>query len=257
VQIDLGFRSATRALTMSLLAAALLAGCAAPRGPVHTPDFSAQAPLERQMSLQQLAAAYRKDPKDRTTLLYYAAALRASGQAGQASAILEEAVAGNPRDPEIKLAFAKSLTDEGRFAQALNVIEQTIVPQQPDWNALSVKGAILDQMGRNQEARQAYRQAMTLAPTEASLHANLGLSYALTNELPAAEASLRQAAGMQGATSKMRQNLALVVGLQGRFDEARRLYMAELPPDKVEANMAYITGMLSQQNSWETIRSAR
>ena len=81
---------------------------------------------------------------------------------------------------------------------------------------------MLDQMGRNAEARQVYTQALTIAPNEASLEANLGLSYAMTNELDAAEAHLRRAVQMPGATSQIRQNLALVVGLQGRFDEVAR-----------------------------------
>jgi Flp pilus assembly protein TadD len=61
---------------------------------------------------------------------------------------------------------------------------------------------------------------------------------------------------MPGATSKIRQNLALVVGLEGRFDEARRLFAAELPPDEVEANMTYIRGLLTQQNRWAAIKGA-
>jgi Flp pilus assembly protein TadD len=52
----------------------------------------------------------------------------------------------------------------------------------------------------------------------------------------------------------VRQNLALVIGLQGRFDEARAIYAAELPPDQVEANMAYVRSMLTQQNRWNAIK---
>ena len=58
---------------------------------------------------------------------------------------------------------------------------------------------------------------------------------------------------MRGANSQTRQNLALVVGLQGRFDESRAIYAAELPPDQVEANMAYVRALLTQQNRWDLI----
>ena len=115
--------------------------------------------------------------------------------------------------------------------------------------------AILDQMGRPAEARQAYRQALLLAPQEARLHANLGLSYAMTGELIQAEAHLRQAASLPGSTSKVRQNLALVLGLQGQFEAARALYAAELPPEQVQANMDYIRALLTQQDRWQTIRN--
>ena len=68
---------------------------------------------------------------------------------------------------------------------------------------------------------------------------------------------LRKAASLPGATSKIRQNLALVIGLEGRFDEARALFAAELPPDQVDANMAYIRGLLTQQNRWAAIKGGQ
>ncbi|UXN73926.1 hypothetical protein N8D56_00615 [Devosia sp. A8/3-2] len=168
-------------------------------------------------------------------------------------AALEQGVGHYPNDPDIVVAYAKALTADGRFEQSLGVLDRVIRPDAPDWNALLVKGAALDQLGRNAEARQVYGQALVMAPGEASIEANFGLSYAMTNELGAAEQHLRRAVQMPGATSKIRQNLALIVGLQGRFDEARKLYAAELPPDRVESNMAYVRSMLTQQNRWDTV----
>ena len=81
----------------------------------------------------------------------------------------------------------------------------------------------------------------------------MGLSYAMTSDLRAAEQHLRRAVTMPGATSQIRQNLALVVGLQGRFEESRAMYAAELPPDQVESNMNYVRGMLTQQNRWDAV----
>ena len=45
----------------------------------------------------------------------------------------------------------------------------------------------------------------------------------------------------------MRQNLALVVGLQGRFAEAEEIARADLPPDEAAANVDYLRQMLAQQ----------
>ena len=45
----------------------------------------------------------------------------------------------------------------------------------------------------------------------------------------------------------MRQNLALVVGLQGRFAEAETIARADLPPEEAAANVAYLRQMLAQQ----------
>jgi Flp pilus assembly protein TadD len=246
-----------RAALLIAVASLALSACATNRASMPSPDYSGMSQAEAQQTLAQLGARYKSNPRDKGTIIYYAAALRGAGQNDQAVAVLEAAMAIYKNDPDINVGYAKALTAQGRFDQALNVIDATIVPQQPDWNALSVKGAILDQMGRNQEARHLYNQALMIAPQEASLEANLGLSYAMTNELTTAEAHLRRAVQMQGANSRIRQNLALVVGLQGRFDEARALYAAELAPDQVEANMAYIRALLTQQNRWSAIKESR
>src|SRR5690606_21661384 len=169
---------------------------------------------------------------------------------------LEAGLGAYGNDPDIRIAYAKALTSAGRFDQAMNVLEDTINPTVPDWNALSVKGAVLDQMGRNAEARTYYKQALTIAPNEPSLHAKRGLSYAMSNDLDQAEVQLRRAVQMRRATSQNRQNLALIVGLQGRFEESRALFAAELSPEQVEANMSYIRALLTQQNRWDAIKGA-
>ena len=50
-----------------------------------------------------------------------------------------------------------------------------------------------------------------------------------------------------GATAKVRQNLALVVGLAGRFAEAEQIASAELPADQAAANIQILRQMLEQQ----------
>lgn len=246
-----------RTLLLAGVASMVLAGCASNRTTsMESPDFSGLTQVESQATLEQLAARYKQKPKDKTTVIYFAAALRANGQPEQAVAVLEAGMSAHRGDGDLAVAYAKALAEAGRFQQGLAVIEGAIDPALPDWNALSVRGAILDQSGRNQEARQSYQQALQIAPGEASLYANLGLSYAMTNELTEAEAQLRKAVRLPGANSRIRQNLALVVGLQGRFEESKALFAADLGPDQVEANMAYIRALLTQQNRWDLIKGA-
>lgn len=255
--LRLHFSPALRPLVLAGLAVVLLSGCAMNNtASVTAPDYSGMTDAQAQQTLSGLAARYQANPKDKATVIYYAAALRSAGQPAQAVSVIEASMGNFPHDPDIALNYAKALTAAGRYDQALNVITDAIRPDAPDWNALLVKGAVLDQLGRNDEARAAYQQAMLIAPNEPSLEANLGLSYAMTNDLTNAELHLRKAASMPGATSKIRQNLALVIGLQGRFDEARALFAKELPPDQVEANMAYIRQLLTQQNRWGAIQGA-
>jgi Flp pilus assembly protein TadD len=64
---------------------------------------------------------------------------------------------------------------------------------------------------------------------------------------------MRSAAGQPGADSRVRQNLALVVGLQGRFDEAEEIARRELSPEQARENVAYLRSMLSQDNAWNQL----
>lgn len=242
-----------RPLLLVGVAALALSACASNRGQMGTADYSGMSMAQSQASLAELTARYRANPHDRATVIHYAAALRAAGQPQQAAAALEQAMAAHPNDIALSVAYAKALTAAGRFEQSLQVLGNVIRPDAPDWNALLVMGATLDQMARHEEARKIYQQAAVIAPGEASIETNLGLSYAMTNELDMAEKHLRRAVQMRGATTQTRQNLALVIGLQGRFPEAKALYAAELPPDQVEANMAYVRALLTQQNRWDMI----
>ena len=242
-----------RNLLLAGVATLAITACASNRGSMPSPDYTGMPAAQSQQSLGELTARYKSNPRDKTLAIHYAAALRAVGQSQQAVSVLEISISMDPKDVDINVAYAKALTANGRFEQSLQVLDNVIRPEAPDWNALLVKGATLDQMGRNGEARALYTQALVFAPGEASIEANMGLSYAMTNELPAAEQHLRRAVQMQGATSQIRQNLALVVGLQGRFDECRAIYAAELPPQQVESNMAYVRALLTQQNRWDMI----
>jgi len=245
-----------RATLLAGVAAVGLSACASNRSQMQTPDYSGMSVSEAQQNLGQLSARFQADPGDRDTAIHFAAALRASGQNAQSVAVMEQAMQQHGDDPAVAVSYAKSLAAAGRFDQALNLIDRTIDPASPGWNALSVKGAILDQMGRNREARQYYEQALFIAPNEPSLHVNLGLSHAMTGELQTAETQLRKALSLPGADSRVRQNYALVIGLQGRFEEARSIYARELPADQVEANMAYIRALLTQQNRWDTVQQS-
>jgi Flp pilus assembly protein TadD len=191
---------------------------------------------------------YRANPRDAEAAIRYAKALRAVGQRAQAAAVLEQAAIHNPQSQAVLGAYGRALADNGNYQQALDVLNRAHTPDQPDWRILSVQGAVLDQMGRHQDAQRYYASALRLMPDEPSILSNLGLSYALAKDLPRAEATLRRASERPGAEPKVRQNLALVVGLQGRFQEAETIARGDLSQSEAAANVAYLQQMLAQQN---------
>src|SRR6185312_9647804 len=99
----------------------------------------------------------------------------------------------------------------------------------PDWRILSAQGAVLDQMGRCEEARQYYASALKIRPDEPSVLSNLGLSYLLSKDLAHAEEALRRAHSQDDKDPRVRMNLAVVLALEGKQAEAEGIVKARLP----------------------------
>jgi Flp pilus assembly protein TadD len=175
--------------------------------------------------------------------------LRAAGQRSQAVAVLEQATIAHSGNKALLAGYGRALADNGNFQKAFDALTRAHTPDDPDWRILSVQGTVLDQLGRNDEARQYYASALKIVPGEPSVLSNLGLSYALSKDLPKAEETLRRAYGSAGADARVRQNLALVVGLQGRFAEAESIAKADQPAEEAAANVAYLKQLLHEKQN--------
>jgi len=211
------------------------------------PEASPDADPRR--SVEVYGERYRANPKDADTALGYGQVLRATGQRTQAAAVLEQATIAHPGNKALLAGYGRALADNGNFQQAFDVLTRAHSPDNPDWRILSVQGTVLDQLGRHDEARGYYASALKIVPEEPSVLSNLGLSYVLSRDLPKAEEVLRRAYASTRADARVRQNLGLVVGLQGRFAEAESIVKADLPANEAAANVAYLKQMLSRKDN--------
>jgi Flp pilus assembly protein TadD len=205
-----------------------------------------------QSQVEGYGERYRANPKDADAALAYGQALRAAGQRAQAVAVLEQATIAHAGNKALLAGYGRALADNGNFQQAFDVLSKAHSPDNPDWRILSVQGTTLDQLGRHDDARRYYASALKIVPEEPSVLSNLGLSYMLSRDLPKAEETLRRAHASTRADARVRQNLGLVVGLQGRFAEAETIVKADLPPEEAAANVAYLKQMLSRKDNPRT-----
>ena len=244
-------------LARYLASAALTAALAAGLGGCQTmsdvtgslTSKTAAAPEDPRSAVEVYGDRYRANPKDVDAALAYGQALRATGQRSQAAAVLEQATIAHPGNKALLAAYGRALADNGNSQAAFDVLSRAHTPDNPDWRILSVQGTTLDKLGKHEEARRYYAIALRIVPDEPSVLSNFGLSYVLTRELPKAEETLRRAYGNSRADPRVRQNLALVVGLQGRFAEAESIVKADLPADEATANVAYLKDMLSRKDN--------
>lgn len=247
-----------RALAFVGIMALATSGCLK-RSPAEVagaiPDDPAAAGTQRRQA-GALASRYESNPGDPAAALAYARALRGSDQRAQAVAVLQQAAIRSPNNLELMAAYGKALSDVGRFKEAADVLARAHTPEKPDWRILSAQGAVQDHVGDHAQAQRYYEAALRIVPDEPSVLSNLGLSYALSKRLPEAEKTLRLAASRSNADARVRQNLALVLGLQGRFRDAEDILARDLPPEEAAANLGAMKTLVSQPNSWKTLQRA-
>lgn len=225
-------------------------------GSIGTGSATPATDAEWRRSLDTLGSRYRDNPGNVDVAIAYARALRATDQRAQAVAVLEQASIRTPQSMALRGAYGRALAEAGQYPQALEALDHAHTPDNPDWRILNVQGAVLDQMGRSADAQRHYAAALKIVPNEATVLSNLGLSYLLTKDLKNAEDTLRRAVAQPNAGPKVRQNLALVVGLRGRFAEAEKIAGADLPENEAAANIAYLRQMLAQQGNWKKMGRA-
>lgn len=253
-----GKRLITTAFIMAL--AASVAGCGTSKLTTGSIGRTSGKPLETMSAGElhnatiALGQSYAKNPNDKRIATNYAAALQMDGDVDQSLAVMRKLAIALPKDRDVLAAYGKALAANGQFEPALDAVRRAQTPEYPDWKLVSAEAAILDQLGQRDEARQNYRKALDLKPNEPSILSNLGMSYVLEGDLRTAETYMRSAAQQPNADSRVRQNLALVVGLQGRFDEAEKIASQELSAEQAQANVTYLRQMLAQQNAWSQLK---
>ena len=191
---------------------------------------------------------YEKSPADPQTAVEFVKALRLMGNEDRAAEIASQALALAPDNIELLSLFGKSLLSAGKATGAIDILRRAHGLNSTDITILGALGVAYDQTGRHREAQATYRKVLAQQPDNTANLSNLGLSLALTGEPEQAEILLRKAVAQSNATARERQNLALVLSVQGKFDEARKLSAADLPDDKVDANIEYFRAMLTPKS---------
>jgi Flp pilus assembly protein TadD len=236
------------------VAAAALGGCASfgdrtgAIRPTAATAASGDAAAER-ASLEARRGRYEQNPGEKAASIAYASALRSATRTSEAVAVMQLAAVKSPRDETVLGEYGKALADAGDLAQAKDVLTRAYEPDSPRWDVLSAQGAVADRMGDHDAAMQFYREALKIAPDEPAALANMGLSLALTKQLPEAERLLRQAASNPRADATVRGDLALVFALEGKYAEAEKIGETDLPPAAARANVESIRRVVDHESA--------
>ncbi len=199
---------------------------------------------------------FAKDPESLSVALGFASALRELGSHQRVIEVASQALIVHPGNADLLMLLGRSFAssnDPRGAAQAFGQAAQADPGRADAWTAL---GTVHDQSGSHATAQAAYQKALAIDPDRTSTLANYGLSLALSGDLAGGEAQLRKAAANPDADVRVRENLALVLGLQGRFDEMKAASAPGAPADIVEENAALLKAMIQPARSWEALTAA-
>ena len=166
---------------------------------------------------------YNLNPSDLESAIKLSSAVRKLGNPGRAVEITQTTRALYPRNPYLIAEYGAALIASERSLDAIPILNEGL-SHAPGYGRLwSLKGAALDQQERYVEARQHYDRAMRITPNDPNVMANMGLSHALSGDPATAERWLRRAVSLPNASDSVKQNLILVLQLQGKTEESQKL----------------------------------
>ncbi|UAL09703.1 tetratricopeptide repeat protein [Caulobacter segnis] len=260
-----------RALVATVLAGLLAAAPAfaadAPKPAEPTRAAPAKASPQQRAEARRLdplaraafwGSEFEIDPADAEAGAGLAQALRALGRDDDAARAASQALIAHPDDTALLLELARAHIARGQGFYAIEPARKAAALNPKDWRPQTLLGVAYEQAERDDEADAAHRQALALAPGEATPLANYAMHLAARGDLADAEVQLRHAAALPSAGIQVRQNLALVVGLRGRLPEAEKLARADLPPEQVANNLAYLRAAIGQagaNRSWDALKA--
>jgi len=183
---------------------------------------------------------YSKAPRKLEPALNYARNLKAMGEKRRAMAVLQNAALLHSNSRELASEYGRLALDLDQVQVAEKLLGYADDPANPDWRVVSARGTVLAKQGKYNDAIPFYERALSLKHDHPSLLSNLALAHAMNGDARRAETLLRRATLADPQSPKIRQNLALVLGLEGKYDEAKMLASRDLSSDKAAENTEYL-----------------
>ena len=241
-------RAKTSLAALALVLATTTTGCAST---ASKEEKAANKELERALeeamkpaSPEEVAAANRADPLTKANCW-------------------SKEHAKDPENLTTAIAFGNALRDIGSDDRAIDVLSRVLIVHPDSADLLMVLGRALSTKQDYRAAARAFNQAGMIEPERAEAWAalgtafdqlaNYGLSLALSGDLTGAEEKLRLADAQPDTSTRVKENLALVLGLQGKYAEMKDASGANAPDSIIEKNAALLREMVQPVRTWEAL----
>ncbi len=121
---------------------------------------------------------------------------------------------------DVQLSMAHSHEQQGDHNRALDAYREAIEKDPQRATAYWRMAVIHDRQGNVRESEALYRQALKLDPKSPDIHCDFGYSLYLQRRWGEAEEHLRQAVALKPAHRRVHNNLGLLLAQTERMDEA-------------------------------------
>jgi Flp pilus assembly protein TadD len=129
---------------------------------------------------------------------------------------------GISKDP---LTQGRALLEHGYAQEALAELTVAATQVGPDLvEANNLLGIAYDRLGQHKQAADAYNRALTVAPKDPNVIANLGYSLYLADDYAGALKRLKQAAQLSPGQPVIYNNLGIVLARTSKYDEAYKYF---------------------------------
>lgn len=271
-------RTTARIATVALLAA-LASPALAQQATLHAPDnpmAAASAPAApRAKASAEVRAGYDRadaltrsvfwteqaeiDPLDPVAGVKAAQALRELGRYDEAADLAQRVMLVQPGNYDAMLEVGRGHIARGQAFYGIAALEQARDERPDDWRPWSLLGTAYEQVRRPDDARAAWAHALTLSPDNPDVLTNMAIAEMTRGDTQAAEPLLRRAAAQPGASLKVKLNLAMAIGLNGKMDEAEQMLRRALPPDAADRNLEWLrargaTASVDQARTWGSLQ---
>ena len=149
---------------------------------------------------------------------------------------------GEPQKSSLESQFALGRLCErrGEQEQAERLYRAVLKKAPHDPRPYHRLGAMAVEKREFAQAEEHFRVALSVASPSADLLSDIGYCRYLQQQLKEAESTLNQALKLEPNHVAATNNLALVVGAEGRFDESLALFKRVNSEAKAYANLAYV-----------------
>ena len=156
------------------------------------------------------------------------------GKSNQAEGSFNRILTIQPKQEQALLGLGRVLLKSDP-AKAAEYLEQAVTEVPNDNSALVDLGVAHDLVGDHDSAQVLYRRVLARQPDLVTAEADLGLSLALACRGDEAIRYLQPLASDAGASSRIRDDLALALVVTGNSQEAGRILEADMKPQDISA----------------------